>query len=187
MPARTTQGWNWRKPPIASKPLVSIAIVFFVAQGFRACGRDQRALRSPFGNLRTASKFVELYRSFSERNTRKSYGEVTSSIARKGGKGQRPLVSPNKHAEEVRRSHLLNREKGSPEGRRPFGGVKGQRPLWGLGQRPNCSSSDQFQGSRQQKRRQRSVPASNFALPQERPQAALPSTCTLSRQMGATT
>jgi hypothetical protein len=100
-----------------------------VAQGFRACGRDQRALRSPFGNLRTASKFVELYRSFSERNTRKSYGEVTSSIARKGGKGQRPLVSPNKHAEEVRRSHLLNREKGSPEGRRPFGGVKGQRPL----------------------------------------------------------
>ena len=64
--------------------------------------------------------------------------------------------------------------------------VKGQRPLWGLGQRPNCSSSDQSQGSRQQRCRQRSVPASNFALPQERPQAALPTTCTLSRQMGAT-
>ena len=63
--------------------------------------------------------------------------------------------------------------------------VKGQRPLWGLGQRPNCSSSDQSQGSRQQRCRQRSVPASNFALPQERPQAALSVTCTLSRQMGA--
>ena len=47
--------------------------------------------------------------------------------------------------------------------------VKGQRPLWGLGQRPNCSSSDQSQGSRQQRRRQRSVPASNFARPQTRP------------------
>ena len=52
--------------------------------------------------------------------------------------------------------------------------VKGQRPLWGLGQRPNCSSSDQSQGSRQQRRRQRSVPASIFARPQTRPQAALP-------------
>ena len=52
--------------------------------------------------------------------------------------------------------------------------VKGQRPLWGLGQRPNCSASDQSQGSRQQRRRQRSVPASNFARPQTRPQAALP-------------
>ena len=64
--------------------------------------------------------------------------------------------------------------------------VKGQRPLWGLGQRPNCSAGDQFKGRSQQRRRQRSVPASNFALPQERPQAALSATCTLSRQMGAT-
>ena len=52
--------------------------------------------------------------------------------------------------------------------------VKGQRPLWGLGQRPNCPSSDQSQGSRQQRCRQRSVPASNFARPQTRPQAASP-------------
>ena len=63
-------------------------------------------------------------------------------------------------------------------GLRPFSSapcrVKGQRPLWGLGQRPNCSSSDQSQGSRQQRRRQRSVPASNFARPQTRPQAPLP-------------
>ena len=36
------------------------------------------------------------------------------------------------------------------------------------------------------RRRQRSVPASNFAHPQMRPQLALPTTRTLSRQMGAT-
>ena len=63
-------------------------------------------------------------------------------------------------------------------GLRPFSSapcrVKGQRPLWGLGQRPNCSASDQFQGSRQQRCRQRSVPAPNFARPQTRPQVALP-------------
>ena len=68
--------------------------------------------------------------------------------------------------------------KGVKGGLRPFSSapcrVKGQRPLWGLGQRPNCSLPDQSQGSRQQRRRQRSVPASNFALPQERPQAAFP-------------
>ena len=52
--------------------------------------------------------------------------------------------------------------------------VKGQRPLWGLGQGPNCFAGDNSQGSRQQRCRQRSVPASNFARPQTRPQAALP-------------
>ena len=52
--------------------------------------------------------------------------------------------------------------------------VKGQRPLWGLGQRPNCSAGDQYAKRAQQRCRQRSVPASNFARPQTRPQAALP-------------
>ena len=52
--------------------------------------------------------------------------------------------------------------------------VKGQRPLWGLGQRPNCSAGDQYAKRAQQRCRQRSVPASNSALPQERPRAALP-------------
>ena len=52
--------------------------------------------------------------------------------------------------------------------------VKGQRPLWGLGQRPNCSAGDQYAKRAQQRCRQRSVPASNFALPQKRPQAAFP-------------
>ena len=64
--------------------------------------------------------------------------------------------------------------------------VKGQRPLWGLGQRPNCSASNLLKGSSQQRCRQRSVPASNFARPQTRPQAAHSTNCAVSRQMGAT-
>ena len=75
-------------------------------------------------------------------------------------------------------------------GLRPFSsapcGVQRQSLWWGLGQRPNCSSSDQFKRNSQQRRRQRSVPASNFARPQTRPQAALPTTCALPRHMGAT-
>ena len=72
------------------------------------------------------------------------------------------------HAEGARKSDQLNREKGS-RGKAPCR-VKGQRPLWGLGQRPNRSAGDQYASRAQQRRRQRSVPASNFALPQERPQ-----------------
>ena len=67
--------------------------------------------------------------------------------------------------------------KGVKGGLRPFSSapcrVKGQRPLWGLGQRPNCSAGDQHLKRTQQRRRQRSVPASNFARPQTRPQAVL--------------
>ena len=72
---------------------------------------------------------------------------------------------------EERPTQSRKRVKG---GLRPFSfapcRVKGQRPLWGLGQRPNCSAGDQYAKRAQQRRRQRSVPASNFALPQERPQ-----------------
>ena len=68
--------------------------------------------------------------------------------------------------------------KGDKGGLRPFSSapcrVKGQRPLWGLGQRPNSSTGDQYAKRAQQRCRQRSVPASNFARPQTRPQAALP-------------
>ncbi len=52
--------------------------------------------------------------------------------------------------------------------------VKGRRPLWGLGQRPNSSADDQYAKRAQQRCRQRSVPASNSALPQERLQVARP-------------
>ena len=76
--------------------------------------------------------------------------------------------------------------RGGVKGGFPLAGSRGGAPLWGLGQRPNCRTGDHSQGSHQQRRRQRSVPASNFAHPQMRPQLALPTTRTLSRQMGAT-
>ena len=47
--------------------------------------------------------------------------------------------------------------------------VQGRRPCWGLGQRPNSSSSNQFKRNSPQRCRQRSVPAPNFARPQTRP------------------
>ena len=72
------------------------------------------------------------------------------------------------------------------KGEIPPCGVQRQRLWWGLGQRPNCSTGDQYAKRAQQRRRQRSVPASNFARPQTRPQAALSTYSTLSRQMGAT-
>ena len=89
-------------------------------------------------------------------STRKEYEEEVNSIARRGQGGIPPCR------------------------------VKGRRPLWGLGQRPNRSKGDQYAKHAQQRRRQRSVPASNYALPQERPQAALSLNAILSRQMGAT-
>ena len=66
--------------------------------------------------------------------------------------------------------------------RLPLAGSRGGAPLWGLGQRPNCFSCAQLKGNSQQRRRQRSVPASNFALPQKRPQAALFNVYAMSRR-----
>ena len=75
-------------------------------------------------------------------------------------------------------------------------GVKGGTPLRGQGAElpcgvwgnaPTVPRATSISNALNKRRRQRSVPASNFALPQERPQAALPTACTLSRQMGATT
>ena len=65
--------------------------------------------------------------------------------------------------------------RGGVKGGFPLAGSRGGAPLWGLGQRPNSSLSDQSKEQNQQGRRQRSVPASNFARPQTRPQAALSS------------
>ena len=53
---------------------------------------------------------------------------VCSTQSRERVKGQ-SHCGPHKHAHTVCSSAQLNREKGSPEGRRPFGRVKGQRPL----------------------------------------------------------
>ncbi len=38
-------------------------LILIVAEGFRLCGGDQRAFRSPFGNLRVATTGVDFYRS----------------------------------------------------------------------------------------------------------------------------
>ena len=76
------------------------------------------------------------------------------------------------HAEGTRKRDQLNREKGSRDAV-PCR-VQGQRPCWGLGQRPNCSAGDQYVKRAQQKCRQRSVPASNFARPQTRPKLLFP-------------
>ena len=59
--------------------------------------------------------------------------------------------------------------RGGVKGGFPLAGSRGGAPLWGLGQRPNCSTGDHFAKRAQQRRRQRSVPASNFAHPQMRP------------------
>ena len=59
--------------------------------------------------------------------------------------------------------------RGGVKGGFPLAGSRGGAPLWGLGQRPNRFTGDQFKGRSQPRRRQRSVPASNFALPQKRP------------------
>ena len=90
------------------------------------------------------------------------------------GLGEAPKSCTRKEHESATNSIA----KGVKGGLRPFSSapcrVKGQRPLWGLGQRPNCSASDQHRKRTQQRRRQRSVPASNFARPQTRLQADLP-------------
>ena len=94
---------------------------------------------------------------------------ITESWGANKGLGEAPKSYTRKEHESATNS-IAKRGQGAIAPCR----VKGQRPLWGLGQRPNCSASDQSQGSHQQRCRQRSVPAPNFARPQTRPQAALP-------------
>ena len=93
-------------------------------------------------------------------SSRKVWGEQTKASAK----------HQKLHAEGAGKRDQLNRAEGSRGGTSSLFVCL----LWGLGQRPNCSSSDQSQGSRQQRRRQRSVPASNSALPQERLHVARP-------------
>ena len=81
--------------------------------------------------------------------TRKKYESATNSIAKRGQGENFPLQG------QGGTSSLL------------------VCPLWGLGQRLNCSAGDQHLKRTQQRRRQRSVPASNFARPQTRLPAAL--------------
>ena len=88
------------------------------------------------------------------------------------------------HAEEVWKSDQLNREKGS-RGNCPLQG-QGTASLVGFGATPQLFRVKPTQRKKSTRRRQRSVPASNFARPQTRPQAAHSTNCAVSRQMGAT-
>ena len=63
---------------------------------------------------------------------------------------------------------------------------QGTASLVGFGATPQLFFGRSIQRDSPQRRRQRSVPASNFALPQKRPQAALSTIDAVSRQMGAT-
>ena len=61
-----------------------------------------------------------------------------------------------------------------------------QRPLWGLGQRPNCFSGAQFKETAHKGAgSEASLPVTSRFL-RSAPQAALSNTYAVSRQMGAT-
>ena len=100
---------------------------------------------------------------------KEDYWFFTESWGANKGLGEAPKSCTRKEHESATNS-IAKRGQGAIAPCR----VKGQRPLWGLGQRPNCSAGDQHLKRTQQRCRQRSVPASNFARPQTRPQAALP-------------
>ena len=130
-------------------------LFFLVAGGFRSCGSDQRALRSPFGNLRSAQscywsvpQLVDTGDSVGELwiNTRAKHESVTNSIARKGQgtkslvesrgkasgrvKGQSPLGSP-----QSTRGQSMNVRPTESRER-----VKGRSPLWSPEARPLVGS-----------------------------------------------
>ena len=88
------------------------------------------------------------------------------------------------HAEEVWRRNQLNRAKGS-RGNCPLRSPEAA-PLVGFGATPQPFLGRSTPRKPPTRRRQRSVPASNFARPQTRPQAAHSTNCAVSRQMGAT-
>ena len=90
----------------------------------------------------------------------------------------------DKHAEKVGKSDQLNRAEGS-RGDSPLQG-QGTASLVGFGATPQLFLVRPTPKDKSTRRRQRSVPAPNFARPQTRPQLALSATRTLSRQMGAT-
>ena len=66
--AEATRG-QWKRmkfavAPLTPSPCTFSYLIFIVAGGNRACGRDQRAFRSPFGNLRCTPLLLDFYRKF---------------------------------------------------------------------------------------------------------------------------
>ena len=83
-----------------------------IRREFRLCGGDQRSVKTD----EVCDRPLE---TFGSSSTSYFWGIVSFET----------VGSPDKHAGTVCSCHQLNRAEGSPEGRRPFGGVKGQRPL----------------------------------------------------------
>ena len=107
------------------------------------------------------------------RNHDTSAGIFFGSSRKVGGANKGLGVAPKAARGRSMKARPTQSRRGVKGGLRPFSSapcrVKGQRPLWGLGQRPNCFSDNQFKEKAQARCRQRSVPASNFARPQTRP------------------
>ena len=70
--------------------------------------------------------------------------------------------------------------------RLPLAGSRGGAPLWGLGQRPNCSSFNLLQGKSQQGAGSEASLSVTLRSRRSTPKLLFPPCCTLSRQMGAT-
>ena len=71
-------------------------------------------------------------------------------------------------------------------GNSPLAGSRGGAPLWGLGQRPNCCSSNPLKKRSQQGAGSEASLPVTLRIRRCAPQLALPTPRTLSRQMGAT-
>ena len=66
--AEATRG-QWKRTkfavaPLTPSPCTFSYLIFYRCRGNRACGRDQRAFRSPFGNLRCTPLLPDFYRKF---------------------------------------------------------------------------------------------------------------------------
>ena len=66
--AEATRG-QWKRTkfavaPLTPSPCTFSYLIFYRCRGNRACGRDHRAFRSPFGNLRCTPLLPDFYRKF---------------------------------------------------------------------------------------------------------------------------
>ena len=79
-----------------------------------------------------------------------------------------------------------SRKRGQGGNSPPLAGSRGGAPLWGLGQRPNCCSSNPLKKRSQQGAGSEASLPVTLRIRRCAPQLALPTPRTLSRQMGAT-
>ena len=96
------------------------------------------------------------------------------------GKGRQ-----SRFTQSVGKSAQAGRQK-KGQGAMPLAGSRDSVPCGAWGSAPTVPRVTSMPNVSNKRRRQRSVPASNFARPQTRPQAALFNIYAVSRQMGAT-